>query len=61
VNDAQNEPINSAGRRSMSSSSATPVPRAIGMTEVSNPNPPEMTRYRTNVSRSSCRPARKIR
>jgi hypothetical protein len=61
VNDAQNEPIRIAGRSSMSRSNAAPVPSAIGMTEVSRPNPPEMTRNRTNASMSSCRPARKIR
>jgi hypothetical protein len=44
VNEAQNEPISSAGRGSMPSSSATPVPSAMGSTAVSRPNPPEMTR-----------------
>jgi hypothetical protein len=44
VNDAQNEPISTAGRRSMSMSSAAEVPSAIGMNAVSSPNPPEITR-----------------
>jgi len=61
VNDAQNEPIRIAGRGSRSRTSATPVPSAMGISAVRRPKPPEITRYRTKDSRSSCRPARKIR
>ena len=44
VNDAQNEPINTAGRKSMSRNSATAVPITIGMNAVRRPKPAEMTR-----------------
>jgi hypothetical protein len=61
VNDAQNEPINTAAVVSIPSISPTPTPSTSGMNAVSKPNPAEIFRYRMNESMSSCSPAKKMR